>query len=101
MLLAFTVLAITQVTDVVSTIMCIKRGGKELNPLMARLIDKFGLIPAAVGTKLIFLAALWFIFPLLFSIEGIRFIFFFMSGIFAMVSGWNFWLCHKLKMQGK
>jgi len=42
---------IIQIYDAWSTITIIQGGGREANPLVARLIRWFGLVPAVVGLK--------------------------------------------------
>lgn len=48
---------ITQIVDVVTTVLAVRSGASEGNPLIGMLIKKFGLIPALVATKFFVLLA--------------------------------------------
>lgn len=49
LLLLFTAL---QVSDAVLTLLILRDGGRELNPIMRWLMDKIGIVPALVWVKL-------------------------------------------------
>lgn len=57
MLLAF---ALLQAADIWTTRVVLSLGGRELNPLMARLFRRFGFWPAVLWTKGAALALVWY-----------------------------------------
>jgi hypothetical protein len=57
MIILLALIAVLGAADVVTTVIGVKRGGTELNPLARPLFRKFGTLPVAVGFKLIFLGA--------------------------------------------
>lgn len=58
MLIALILLfAALQVSDAVLTLLILRDGGRELNPIMRWLMDKIGIVPALVWVKLGLVAA--------------------------------------------
>ena len=57
----FVIFSLIQVFDVYSTLKILGNEGKELNPIMRFLIEKFGRIKALVGSKVIILTILGFV----------------------------------------
>jgi hypothetical protein len=62
-----TILIILQIADIYTTKRIIAdKGGKELNPIMKDIINKFGLLPGLIGIKtivMIFIATVFFAAP--------------------------------------
>lgn len=52
MLYLVTLLVALQIADAWTTVVILQRGGRELNPLLCRLMDKIGPLPALVLSKL-------------------------------------------------
>jgi hypothetical protein len=44
------------VMDVSLTLRIIKKGGREINPILKKLMDKFGVVPALLVTKSLLIA---------------------------------------------
>jgi hypothetical protein len=62
-LLLFLALIVLCSIDVVSTVYGLKSNkATELNPTIRWVMDKVGVLPALIGTKLVFLALTWFFF---------------------------------------
>jgi len=57
---AVAIFTLLQVFDAWSTLLVIRRGGKELNIIMAWLMKKLGVAPALVATKMAILALVVF-----------------------------------------
>ncbi len=55
----FVALIALQVLDCMSTVLVLGKGGKELNPIMARLMDAMGVVPAMVAIKLLLIGFVW------------------------------------------
>ena len=49
--------AALQVSDAVLTLLILRDGGRELNPIMRWLMDKIGIVPALVWVKLVLVVA--------------------------------------------
>lgn len=58
-LLVFFVLL--QFGDIYTTYRILKSGGRELNPVMARLFDSIGLVPALIIVKTAAIVAVWLV----------------------------------------
>ena len=56
----FILLTCMQVLDIVTTYVVLKKGGVELNPIMRKLFDKFGVIPTLLVSKVILLAVVFY-----------------------------------------
>jgi ABC-type transport system involved in Fe-S cluster assembly fused permease/ATPase subunit len=52
-------LVLLQFGDGVTTINILEKGGKELNPVMNFLFDKFGVLPTFVATKILIVWCFW------------------------------------------
>ena len=50
-----------QTADVYTTLTVLKQGGRELNPVLAKLFDKFDPLAVMVGIKLAGVWALWYV----------------------------------------
>lgn len=59
----FAAFAFLQAVDVVTTWAILRRGGAELNPLLARAFTVFGVLPTLIGAKAALLAAGWLLLP--------------------------------------
>lgn len=59
----FLLLIVLNILDIHTTIKILDNGGKELNPVMAWLIDKLGIEPALVASKALFLAPVGYYLP--------------------------------------
>ena len=55
-MIALAIFAALQVADVTLTTLILRRGGRELNPVMRWLMDKVGVIPAMAVTKALLVA---------------------------------------------
>ncbi len=56
----FYILCALQVADIYTTQRILKNGGREINPVMAKLFDKFGVMPSLIVTKSLLLAAVFY-----------------------------------------
>lgn len=56
-------IALLQIADAVFTVRILKNGGRELNPVMAWLFGRLGMVPALAATKAAFVVALFFLAP--------------------------------------
>ena len=61
----FLLLVVLNVADAVTTTMGIKRGAKELNPVMRALMAKVGTLPALLGWKALFLGCVYAFLPVI------------------------------------
>jgi hypothetical protein len=52
---------VLQAADVYTTLTVLKQGGRELNPVLAKLFAKFDPLPVMVGIKLAGVWALWYV----------------------------------------
>ena len=60
----FLTLAILHVADAVTTIKALKiTGNREVNPIMAKLFTKFGIVPSLVAAKGSTMGALYYVLP--------------------------------------
>lgn len=50
-----------QAADVYTTLTVLKQGGRELNPVLAKLFAKFDPLAVMVGVKLVGVWALWYV----------------------------------------
>ena len=50
-----------QAADVYTTLTVLKQGGRELNPVLAKLFTKFDPLAVMVGIKLVGVWALWYV----------------------------------------
>ncbi len=50
-----------QAADVYTTLTVLKQGGRELNPVLAKLFAKFDPLAVMVGVKLVGVVALWYV----------------------------------------
>ena len=50
-----------QAADVYTTLTVLKQGGRELNPMLAKLFAKFDPLAVMVGIKLVGVWALWYV----------------------------------------
>lgn len=50
-----------QAADVYTTLTVLKQGGRELNPVLAKLFAKFDPLPVMVSVKLVGVWALWYV----------------------------------------
>lgn len=50
-----------QAADIWTTLTVLKQGGRELNPLLAKLFAKFDPLTVMVGVKLVGVWALWYV----------------------------------------
>lgn len=57
----FIIFGLIQVVDIYTTIKVLDIGGKEYNPIMRFLIEKFGKVKALIGSKIIILAILGYL----------------------------------------
>lgn len=57
----FVVLVIQQILDIYTTHKVLSQGGRELNPLLDKLMDRIGVLPALVLTKLIVIVSFGFV----------------------------------------
>lgn len=55
----FLVFFVLQVGDYLTTVEILKRGGKELNPVMKWIIDRVGAIPAMFFSRVAIIGAVW------------------------------------------
>ncbi len=49
-----------QALDALTTIVALKKGGAEANPLMAKIFGAVGVIPGAVAVKLFVVGVVWY-----------------------------------------
>ena len=87
----FILLVVLNVADAVTTTMGIKRGARELNPLMRVLMKKVGPLPALLGWKGIFLGAMFYFLPVIDprALMGL-------CAFYAAVVGWNIFQLRKI-----
>ena len=52
-LIIIAIIALLQIADIITTVIGLKRGGEELNPLARKLFGMLGVIPAAILMKLL------------------------------------------------
>jgi hypothetical protein len=52
---------VLQAADVYTTLTVLKQGGRELNPVMAKLFTRFDPLTAMVSVKLVGVWALWYV----------------------------------------
>lgn len=57
----FIILGLLQVYDIYTTTRILSANGKELNPIMKFLMDKFGVKKALVGSKVVILAVIGYL----------------------------------------
>jgi hypothetical protein len=50
-----------QAADVYTTLTVLKQGGRELNPVLAKLFERFDPLAVMVGIKLVGVWALWYV----------------------------------------
>ena len=50
-----------QAADVYTTLTVLKQGGRELNPILAKLFTRFDPLAVMVGIKLVGVLALWYV----------------------------------------
>jgi len=50
-----------QIGDIYTTLTVLKQGGRELNPVLAKLFAKFDPLAVMVGIKLVGVWALWYV----------------------------------------
>ena len=50
-----------QAADVYTTLTVLKQGGRELNPVLAKLFTRFDPLPVMVSVKLVGVWALWYV----------------------------------------
>jgi hypothetical protein len=55
------IFCLLQAADVYTTLTVLKQGGRELNPVLAKLFAKFDPLPVMVGIKLAGVCALWYV----------------------------------------
>ena len=53
--------ALLQAADVYTTLTVLKQGGRELNPVLAKLFERFDPLAVMVGIKLVGVWALWYV----------------------------------------
>lgn len=58
--LLFVLFALLQLADAVTTIIVLDKGGREANPVMNWLFDKFEVIPTFIITKGVVIALFWY-----------------------------------------
>ena len=80
----FLLLVALNVADAVTTTMGVKRGAKELNPVMRVLMAKVGTLPALLGWKAAFLGGVYAFLPVIDprALMGL-------CAFYAAVVGWN------------
>lgn len=81
------ILAILMAADSVLTYHVLNKGGKELNPLVQFLIDRFGAIPALAGSKVAVFALFVFAYP--------HWLVWAFCVFYAGVVAWNVWQWRK------
>lgn len=59
----FVILVALNVVDVYLTLKILKRGGRELNPIMRVAMERLGQKQALIGVKLLVLGALYLVLP--------------------------------------
>jgi hypothetical protein len=62
-MLAIAILAALQVADIYTTHRVLANGGRELNPLLAKLFARFGILQMLIPLKLSFLALAYLYIP--------------------------------------
>lgn len=93
--LLFGLLCILQVLDVYSTVMVIKNGGYEANPILKFLMNQFGVVPALVTVKVIFIFAVY----LFLDYEYIKELLIAINFVYALVVINNFKVLKRLTKQ--
>ena len=59
-MIPFYLLIALQVADIVTTIIALRGQAHEANPLLARLMEKIGVVPALLLIKCAFITFLWY-----------------------------------------
>lgn len=53
------IFALLQVADIWTTLVALKRGHREMNPILAKLFEKYDPLPVMVSFKVAAISALW------------------------------------------
>jgi hypothetical protein len=73
----FFLIVILGIIDVVTTVISVRRQGRELNPLARPMFKLFGVLPGAIIMKLIFFGAIFglaWIYPKTYFLVGVAFV---------------------------
>ena len=87
----FILLVALNVADAVTTTMGIKRGARELNPVMRALMAKVGPLPALLGWKAAFLGGVYAFLPVI-DPRALMVL----CAFYAAVVGWNTFQLRKI-----
>ena len=72
-----------QAADVYTTLTVLKQGGRELNPVLAKLFAKFDPLAVMVGIKLVGVWALWYVNSWMLTLAA--------CAVYAYVVNRNYW----------
>ena len=78
---------VLQAADVYTTLTVLKQGGRELNPLLAKLFEKADPLAVMVGIKLAGVWALWYVNSWMLTLAA--------CVVYAYVVNRNYWEIHK------
>ena len=91
----FAFLLALQAMDVATTLYVLNNGGKEINPVVRKLMKWFGKTSGLIIIKLMALCALFLI--ALMHGSKMLWLFWGLSVIYSLVVGRNIWICIRLK----
>lgn len=77
-------LILLQILDICTTVVGLRRGAEEANPFLRKLMEKIGVVPVLVGTKLLYILLLILLYD---TLPAMFFVIF--SVIYLLIVLWN------------